>query len=373
MALALTGCVLDSSDSAPAAASSAAEPAATPTPTPVVTTYTVGGSVSGLTSGTLVLKNNGTDALTVTANGAFKFANGLTLNGSYNVTVGTQPAGLICTISGGSGTHVVTDITNVSVVCGQTLQLAPSTTFPALGSVVVASDGTVYTCKAFDSTIYRIPPGAATATIIAAGSGITSCASMNLDASDNLYIADDRSRVIWKIAAGANTATALPLTSPTFTAPTGVAVDAAGTVYVADPTPRNIYKFAAGSSTGTILNASLVAPSFLSVDASGNLYVSSGTALGIFQIPAGSSIGTLVPGSIGLQTWQTAVDAQGNLFAAGFSDHVLYKFAAGASSASIVQTGSLSLGFVEGIAVDASGNVYFAGESPNQLYEVAAP
>ena len=79
-------------------------------------TYTIGGSISGL-SGQVTLLNNGADPLIVKANGSFTFATPVANNGSYAVTVGTQPTGQTCTVTSGSGAGVVANITNVSVVC----------------------------------------------------------------------------------------------------------------------------------------------------------------------------------------------------------------------------------------------------------------
>lgn len=77
--------------------------------------YTVGGTVSGL-SGSLVLQNNGADNLTRNANGAFTFATPVTSGGAYAVTVLTQPAGQICSVSQGSGT-ASGQVTNVAITC----------------------------------------------------------------------------------------------------------------------------------------------------------------------------------------------------------------------------------------------------------------
>jgi hypothetical protein len=79
-------------------------------------TYTVGGTVSGLT-GTVVLQDNGGDDLTVSASGSFTFATPLAQGAPYDVTVGTEPAGQTCTVSGGSGTMPAASITTVSVTC----------------------------------------------------------------------------------------------------------------------------------------------------------------------------------------------------------------------------------------------------------------
>jgi hypothetical protein len=76
----------------------------------------VGGSVTGLT-GTLVLRNNATDDLTVTGNGVFTFWTQLAQGATYNVTVFTQPAGQTCTVSNATGTVGAANITNTNVTC----------------------------------------------------------------------------------------------------------------------------------------------------------------------------------------------------------------------------------------------------------------
>jgi hypothetical protein len=78
--------------------------------------YTVGGSVFGL-SGTLVLENNGGDALTLNADGTFTFSNALPPGSTYLVTVQSQPATQACTVTNGSGTITNINITNVTVNC----------------------------------------------------------------------------------------------------------------------------------------------------------------------------------------------------------------------------------------------------------------
>ncbi len=78
--------------------------------------YTVGGSVFGL-SGTLVLENNGGDALTLNADGTFTFSNALPPGSTYLVTVQSQPVAQTCTVTNGSGTITNANITNVTVNC----------------------------------------------------------------------------------------------------------------------------------------------------------------------------------------------------------------------------------------------------------------
>ena len=80
------------------------------------TGFTIGGNLTGLTSGTVVLEDNGSDDLSLTANGAFTFATPVAAGGTYMVTVKTQPAGQNCVVSNGSGTANA-DVNTVTVAC----------------------------------------------------------------------------------------------------------------------------------------------------------------------------------------------------------------------------------------------------------------
>jgi hypothetical protein len=112
-----------------------------PVATPKVT---VGGSVSGV-SGTVVLQDNATDNLSVSANGSFTFATALSSGQAYNVTVLTNPTGQQCSVSNGSGNVGSTNITNVGVTCTTN---APSpvtvggTVSGVSGTVVLQDNGT---------------------------------------------------------------------------------------------------------------------------------------------------------------------------------------------------------------------------------------
>lgn len=90
-------------------------------------THTIGGTVSGLAGGTLVLRNNGADALSLAADGRFTFAQALPEGAMYDVTVHTQPAGRLCTVSGASG-RVDAAVTSVVALCTDD----PSTLVPPI-------------------------------------------------------------------------------------------------------------------------------------------------------------------------------------------------------------------------------------------------
>lgn len=79
--------------------------------------FTIAGTVSGLGNGkTLVLRNNSTDELSLSANGGFAFAQPVAPGAAYAVTVKTQPAGQQCTVARGSGSAQA-DVSDVAVAC----------------------------------------------------------------------------------------------------------------------------------------------------------------------------------------------------------------------------------------------------------------
>ena len=72
----------------------------------VTNTYSVGGTVTGLTGTGLVLRDNGGDDRSISADGSFTFATPVASGATYNVTVATQPSSPAqsCVVSNGMGT-----------------------------------------------------------------------------------------------------------------------------------------------------------------------------------------------------------------------------------------------------------------------------
>ena len=81
--------------------------------------YTVGGQVSGLNGTGLILRNNGADDLSVSANGGFSFATPLASAAAYSVTVAVQPSGpaQTCSVTQGQGTIAAANVSNVLIDC----------------------------------------------------------------------------------------------------------------------------------------------------------------------------------------------------------------------------------------------------------------
>lgn len=93
------------------------------------TTYTVGGTVTGLTQGSVVLRLNGANDLTVSANASgnvpFTFSAALANSASYTVSIQVQPNGassavpFVCgpAMTNATGTISGANVTNVALAC----------------------------------------------------------------------------------------------------------------------------------------------------------------------------------------------------------------------------------------------------------------
>jgi N-acetylneuraminic acid mutarotase len=81
--------------------------------------YTLGGTISGLSVSSVVLINNGSTTVTVSAGAtSWVFPGSFSADSSYSVTVAAQPVGELCEVtSGGSATTLTANVANIAVVC----------------------------------------------------------------------------------------------------------------------------------------------------------------------------------------------------------------------------------------------------------------
>jgi hypothetical protein len=91
------------------------------TVTCVTSQFSIGGTVTGLQGNAtpLVLRNNGTEDVTVQSDGVFAFPTPLLSGTAYNVQVVAQPTGPLeaCNVSNASGTVRGSNVTNINVQC----------------------------------------------------------------------------------------------------------------------------------------------------------------------------------------------------------------------------------------------------------------
>lgn len=79
--------------------------------------YSIGGTLTGLTSTGLVLQNNAGNDLTVSSGAStFTFSAAIASGANYAVTVLTQPTGLYCSITNGTGTANA-NVTSIALAC----------------------------------------------------------------------------------------------------------------------------------------------------------------------------------------------------------------------------------------------------------------
>lgn len=100
-------------------------------------TYSLGGTVTGL-NGTLQLRIEGGETLSVSANGPFTFQTKLPKGGTYAVSVIAPPRGFRCSITNGSGT-VGGNVTDITAACTPWFDL---TSFQEATVVIGQSDFT---------------------------------------------------------------------------------------------------------------------------------------------------------------------------------------------------------------------------------------
>ncbi|RKR84506.1 RHS repeat-associated protein [Mucilaginibacter gracilis] len=243
-----------------------------------------------------------------------------------------------------------------------------------LGAAVDAT-GNVYVADAGNHQIYKITP-AGTKTLLAGGgyTGFTNGngssalfyhpVGMAVDASGNVYVADEDNHAIRKIDPSGNVTTFAGTgsqgstngyrTYSSFYYPCGVAVDASGNVYVADTYNNLIRK----------------------IDAvSGNVTTLAGTGTAGWLDGSGSTAKFNQPFSI-------VVDASGNLFVTDRSNHRIRKITptgvvstvAGSGTATFADGSGTAASFSAptGLTLDQAGNLYVTDENNQRVRKIDA-
>ena len=140
-------------------------------------TFAIGGTVTGLPTGETVTLLNGTDPLTVNANGGFTFSERVTAG--YAVTVQTQPASATCVVTNASGTASA-DVTDVTVTCGSGFTIGGTLTgLPVGETVTLRNNGADDLFVPFDGTFTFTTPSTTYAVTVATQPAGANCAVSN--------------------------------------------------------------------------------------------------------------------------------------------------------------------------------------------------
>ena len=364
--------------------------------------YLIGGTLSGLGSGaTVILLDNGGDALTLTANGTYDFATPLLNSDTFDVTVGTQPIGELCSVNGGSGS-VVSDVTFANVSCHFPYAYAVNLSgdsisqyaLQANGSLSIDATPSVSTGKTPSSIV--IGPGYQSVYVTNQGDNSVSQFTINADGSlatgapvttqyeptalaitpngKYAYVANFGTTTVSQYnvqSSGALT----PQSSATVTsgtAPTGIAID---------PTSSYVYVLNNGSETVAqyTINASgaltpMAAPTVgtggspLAIGISPNgkyVYVVNNSAsdrsVSQYSVGANGSLTPLSPAKISVGTSPSAIafnPAGTNAYVVDTAGTV-WQFSIGSGGA-LSQVGSTSVTGVNAFAIDPSGRFAYA-------------
>lgn len=229
-----------------------------------------------------------------------------------------------------------------------------------------------------------------------------------VDGANNLVVADTGNSVARRVMLGG----AINTFGNLLGAPAAVAVDGAGNFFVTDAEPLVLKITKAGSTSivagdaqpgysgdnGAATSAMITDPTGVAVDAAGNIYFTDDTNNKIRKVTASTGIVTTIAGSgnlnysgdkgpalnAGFDPYDIAVDSQGNLYIADYSNNRVRKIGldgmittvAGAGVAGYTGDGgpaaSAELAFPAGVAVDSAGYLYIA-DSGNSVIRRVTP
>jgi sugar lactone lactonase YvrE len=297
--------------------------------------------------------------------------------------------------------------------------------------IAVDSAGNLYIADTGNQRIRKVSNGVITTvagggTQVSANGPATSALLLSpngvvVDPAGNLYIADNGSLLVRKVANGTITTVAGtgragfsgdngPATSAQLTNPNGIAVDSADNLYIADTFNSRIRKVAngvittvAGNGTqgfsgdnGPATHAELYAPWAVAVDSAGNIYIADTSNQRIRKV-SGGVITTVAGGGAQvddngpatgaqlLSPYGVGVDSTGNLFIADTSNNRIRKVDGGVIT-TVAGNGAVGFGgfsgdngaatsaqlyYPGGVAVDSAGSLYIADGANNRIRKVA--
>ena len=316
----LTACGGGSSD--------AGAPTAPTVPVTEAPSYLVGGTVSGLVPGAQVVLANGAEKLTVTANGAFRFAGKLAPGASYEGKIDSTSEGLGCIMANAAATVGNADVNTLAVRCLPVVLAGVQEKIQNVSGMVQDKAGNYYVADAVRQVIHKVTPAGASSVYAGisgkpgADDGAAAAATFHMsiglsilaiDRAENLYLFDNCNALLRKITPAGVVSTvagqrssACDWASPDavvadgqgaqaqFAWTTGMAMDSNGDVLLADSMGQSIRRVTPG---GLVSSEKLVDGrggrvylSQLAVDANGTIYFSEGAGSRLFRLQQGVAV-----------------------------------------------------------------------------------
>lgn len=332
------------------------------------------------------------------------------------------PDGTVSTFAGAAG------------VSGSDDGMGSAARFFNPSGIGIDSADNLYVADAGNSTIRKISPSGMVATFAgsAGNSGFTDDkgtaarfylpVGINVDGSDNIYVADAGNNIIRMITQDGTVTTVAgkgqmpsvgsnngPRTAARFYHPTNTAVDSAGNIFVADSANHVIRKISADGTVTTLAGAAgsggsvdgaesaarFNNPTDVAIANDGSIYVADSFNNTIRKISADGSTVTTVAGSPGLTgsvdgigtsarfnaPSSVAVDASGNVFVSDTYNHTIRKIApdstvttfagVAGSSGAVDATGTAALfNYPTHLVFDARGNLFEADAGNHAIRKI---
>ncbi len=290
--------------------------------------------------------------------------------GNYRIRKVTAATGVISTVAGNGGAGFGG---MGGLATNADIQTPDGVAVDSAGNLHIATFGLVLKVTAATGIINSVAGGGAGVDGGLAINANVGAVGLTLDASDNLYIADELNQSIRKVTAATGIISTIAgngtpgfsgdegaATSAQLANPFGVAVDGAGNVYIADLSNHRIRKVAAATGIITTVaghasisggdgdpatSASLSAPFGVTVDGAGNIYIADQGNQRIRKVTLSTGIISSVAGYGGSGSFSgdggLAIDA--------------------------------GLYFPTGVALDNAGNIYLADYNNHRIRKVSVP
>ena len=217
---------------------------------------------------------------------------------------------------------------------------------------------------------------AATGATTVVSSGLGSPATVAVDGSGNLYIADNSNNAIYKWTSSTQALSTLVPSSSGLVTAFGVAVDGQGNLFVTNSDGGGLQEWTASNQTLTTLRTNGF--TFLggdSVDSAENVYlvVSTASSSAIKKYATSSQQLTSLVSSGLNNPFGAAVDAAGNVFFGDTGNNQVKEWVNAATPSVVVLASSAQgLSGPDGVAVDGLGNLYIADNNNNAVKEWSA-